>query len=74
MFSGEIGHISRGIPVGTRGDPIVTSDLWAEPDDVWFEGEQPVAAQGVQAAHSGRHRRAYGKRSSYREVFVIGEF
>ncbi len=63
-----------GFQSAPEGDSIVTSDLRAEPDEVWFGGEQPPAAQGVQAAHSGRHRRAYGKRSSYREVFVIGEF
>ena len=56
------------------------TDSRTEPDQAWLRTEQAQAAeaaqadQEVQAAHSGRHRRAPEERSSYREVFAIGEF
>jgi len=59
------------------------TDSRSEPDQAWLRLEQAQAtelapagqeAQEVQAAHSGRHRRASEERSSYREVFAIGEF
>ncbi|HJZ24729.1 MAG TPA: hypothetical protein VJ370_00490, partial [Streptosporangiaceae bacterium] len=39
-------------------------------------GRAPVypAGQALEAAPSGRHRRARKQHSSYREVFAIGEF
>ncbi|MGH3288659.1 MAG: hypothetical protein ACRDPD_28935, partial [Streptosporangiaceae bacterium] len=39
-------------------------------------GRAPVfpAGQALEAAPSGRHRRAREQRSSYREVFAIAEF
>jgi hypothetical protein len=45
----------------------VTSELRAEPGEAWARDE-------AQAVHPGRHRRAPEARSSYREVFAIGEF
>jgi MFS family permease len=45
----------------------VTSELRAEPGQTWARDEG-------QASHPGRHRRAPEARSSYREVFAIGEF
>jgi hypothetical protein len=45
----------------------VTSELRAEPGETWARDEG-------QAGHPGRHRRAPEARSSYREVFAIGEF
>jgi hypothetical protein len=48
----------------------VTSELRAEPGEAWLRDE----GQGTQAVHSGRHRRTPEARSSYREVFAIGEF
>jgi MFS family permease len=53
------------------------TELRAEPGQEWFRTGDPPAGQqgqGAQAAHSGRHRRAPEERSSYREVFAIGEF
>jgi MFS family permease len=53
------------------------TELRAEPGQEWLRtGDLPVGQQGQggQAAHSGRHRRAPEERSSYREVFAIGEF
>jgi hypothetical protein len=45
----------------------VTSELRAEPGEAWVRDE-------AQAVHPGRHRRAPEARSSYCEVFAIGEF
>ena len=45
----------------------MTSVLRAEPGEAWARDE-------AQAVHLGRHRRAPEARSSYREVFAIGEF
>jgi MFS family permease len=50
--------------------PTVTSEFRAEPGEAWLRDE----GQGAQAVHSGRHRRTPEARSSYREVFAIGEF
>ena len=50
------------------------TELRAEPGPVWVRDEQVPVSQGAQVAHSGRHRRAPEARSSYREVFAIGEF
>jgi hypothetical protein len=49
----------------------VTSELRAEPGQAWARDEGPDEAQAI---HPGRHRRAPEARSSYREVFAIGEF
>jgi hypothetical protein len=49
----------------------VTSELGAEPGEAWARDEGRDEAQAV---HPGRHRRAPEARSSYREVFAIGEF
>jgi hypothetical protein len=48
----------------------VTSELRAEPGEAWIRDE----GRGAPVVHSGRHRRAPEARSSYREVFAIGEF
>jgi len=45
----------------------VTSELRAKPGEAW-------AREEGQTVHLGRHRRAPEARSSYREVFAIGEF
>ena len=45
----------------------MTSELRAEPGETWARDEG-------RAGHLGRHRRAPEARSSYREVFAIGEF
>jgi hypothetical protein len=50
-----------------RASQAVTPELRAEP------GETLAPDEG-QAGHPGRHRRAPEARSSYREVFAIGEF
>jgi len=47
----------------------VTSELRAEPGEAWARDEDRDEAQAV---HPGRHRRAPEARSSYREVFAIG--
>jgi len=54
----------------------MTSELRAEPGEAWIqdEGRRADDGQGAQVVHSGRHRRAPEARSSYREVFAIGEF
>jgi len=50
------------------------------PDQAWLGREQAQAAgqaqadQEVQPAHPGRHRTVPEERSSYREVFAVGEF
>ena len=45
----------------------MTSELRAQPGETWARDEG-------QAGRLGRHRRAPEARSSYREVFAIGEF
>lgn len=50
------------------------TELRAEPDQAWLRDDQAPAGQRVQSVRSGRHRRAPEERSSYREVFAIGEF
>jgi MFS family permease len=50
------------------------TELRAEPDPAWLGSAQAPAGQEAQPVHSGRHRRAPEERSSYREVFAIGEF
>ena len=56
----------------------MTSEVRAEPGGAWARGgdrdEGRGEGQAVQAVHPGRHRRAPEARSSYREVFAIGEF
>ena len=54
----------------------MTSELRAEPGEAWIrdEGRGADEGPGAQVVHSGRHRRAPEARSSYREVFAIGEF
>jgi hypothetical protein len=49
----------------------VTSELRAESGEAWARDEGRDEAQVVPP---GRHRRAPEARSSYREVFAIGEF
>ena len=46
----------------------------AEPGQAWLRKERVPAGQEAEAVHSGRHRRAPEERSSYREVFAVGEF
>ena len=48
----------------------MTSELRAEPGKAWIRND----GQDAHVIHSGRHRRAPEARSSYREVFAIGEF
>jgi MFS family permease len=55
------------------------TELRAEPDQARLQGQEQApspgqAAQAAQADHSGRHRRAPEARSSYSQVFAIGEF
>ncbi len=50
------------------------TELRAEPDQPWLRAEQAPVGHGGQAAHPGRHRRVPEERSSYREVFALGEF
>ena len=50
------------------------TELRAEPGQAWLREEQVPARQEAEAVHSGRHRRAPEERSSYREVFAVGEF
>jgi MFS family permease len=50
------------------------TELRAEPEQAWLRTAQTPADQEAQPVHSGRHRRAPEERSSYREVFAIGEF
>ena len=54
----------------------MTSELRAEPGEAWIrdEGRGAYEGPGAPVVHSGRHRRAPEARSSYREVFAIGEF
>jgi MFS family permease len=63
--------------------PVTTeprTDSRTEPDQAWFrtgqdhETARVPASRDAPAAPSGRHRRAPEERSSYREVFAIGEF
>ena len=48
----------------------------AQPGEAWVRDEGREAGEGQRApvVHPGRHRRAPEARSSYREVFAIGEF
>ena len=48
----------------------------AQPGEAWVrdEGRGAGEGQGGPDVHPGRHRRAPEARSSYREVFAIGEF
>ena len=50
------------------------TELRAEPGRAWLREEQIPASREAQLANSGRHRRAPEERSSYREVFAVGEF
>jgi len=50
------------------------TELRAEPGQAWLQDEQVPAGQEAHVVHSGRHRRAPEERSSYREVFAVGEF
>jgi hypothetical protein len=50
------------------------TELRAEPGQAWLWEEQIPAGREAQLAHSGRHRRTPEERSSYREVFAVGEF
>jgi MFS family permease len=56
------------------------TDSRTEPGQAWPRAEQGPATGQVPATradpadHSGRHRRSAEERSSYREVFAIGEF
>jgi len=50
------------------------TELRAEPDQAWLPDDRMSVSQDAQAIPSGRHRRAPEARSSYREVFGIGEF
>jgi hypothetical protein len=54
----------------------VTSELRAQPGEAWVrdEGRGASEGQGAPVVHPGRHWRAPEARSSYREVFAIGEF
>jgi Major Facilitator Superfamily len=59
----------------------VTSELRAQPGEArpgeaWVrdDGREADGGQEAPVAHPGRHRRAPEARSSYREVFAIGEF
>ena len=56
----------------------MTSELRAEPGEARARDEGPDGGrdggQAALAVHPGRHRRAPEARSSYREVFAIGEF
>ena len=60
----------------------MTSEVRAEPGGAWARDEGRHegrdggrdGGQAAQAVHPGRHRRAPEARSSYREVFAIGEF
>ena len=56
----------------------VTSEVRAEPGEARTRNEGRDegrdGGQAAQAVHPGRHRRAPEARSSYREVFAIGEF
>jgi len=38
------------------------------------QAPEPSVGEALDAGHSGRHRRAPETRTSYREVFAIGEF
>lgn len=40
----------------------------------WLREEQTPASREAKLANSGRHRRAPEERSSYRELFAVGEF
>ena len=53
------------------------TELRSEPDRAWLGPEEEPAGQAGQAGQAvqaGRHRRAPEERSSYREIFAIGEF
>ena len=50
------------------------TEFRAEPDQAWLRDKRKPVSPEFQAAPSGRHRRAPEARSSYREVFGIGEF
>ena len=54
----------------------MTSELRAEPGSAWVRERRPGGRRrpGAPVVHPGRHRRAPEARSSYREVFAIGEF
>ena len=54
----------------------MTSELRAQPGEAWVrdEGLGAGEGQGTPVVYPGRHRRAPEARSSYREVFAIGEF
>ncbi|HYX62223.1 MAG TPA: hypothetical protein VE888_24760 [Streptosporangiaceae bacterium] len=49
----------------------MTPELRAEPGEAWARDK---GRDQTRAVHPGRHRRAPEARSSYREVFAIGEF
>ena len=50
------------------------TELRAEPGRAWLREEQIPASREAQSANSGRRGRAPEERSSYREVFAVGEF
>lgn len=45
----------------------------AEPGQARLRAKRAPNSYGDQAVHSGRHRRVPEERSSYREIFAIGE-
>ena len=49
------------------------TELRAEPGQAWLQDEQVPTGQEAHVVHSGRPR-APEERSSYREVFAVGEF
>jgi MFS family permease len=61
-------------PRTERTEEPRTEELRSESDQAWLRTEQAPADHEAQPVHSGRHRRAPEDRSSYREVFAIGEF
>lgn len=50
------------------------TELRAEPGQARLRAARAPNSSGDPAVHSGRHRRVPEERSSYREIFAIGEF
>jgi len=63
-------EVTEAVTAELRAGPGRTSDFRADLRRSWLRDEPAP----VPAVHQGRHRRAPEARSSYREVFAIGEF
>ncbi len=73
MSVAKSGIYRAGLRSAPEGDPIVTSDLRSEPDEVWFGQSSlwPRAVRWLTPGATGGHPRSALPTA---KVFTIGEF